>query len=262
MEVLVVFHDSKKLVNRGFLVGPLIPIYGCGSVLIILLLSKYKDEIMVLFVMAIFICTILEYFTSYIMEKMFKLRWWDYSDKKFHINGRVCLDNSFAFGILSVLLVRFVNPFIINILSNISSIVLYIITGIIFVLFIVDMVVSFKIINGFSKVAKSVNKDSTAEITKKVREILLQKGGLYERLVKAFNFEASEKLLKDVATRVTNTVNKAKDAAKETLEKSKKTYQETRKNIEEDYKKTINKLNMQKKEAKKLMDKRIKNLKK
>ena len=255
IEVLFVFYDTKKLVNRGFLVGPLLPIYGCGSLLMAIFLYRYSDQIITLFVMAVFICSILEYFTSYIMEKLFKLRWWDYSDKRFQINGRVCLENAFLFGILGLLMVLFINPFFNNLLDMIPIMILRIVVGIVFVLFLIDLIVSFYVIKKFGNVAKSVNKDNTAEITKKVREYFIKKGGLYARITKAFDFEASERLIKDVASKAINTVNKAKDTA---ISKA----QETKKSIEAEYKKTIEKLNKEIEEAKKLRDKKINNIEK
>ena len=255
IEVLFVFYDTKKLVNRGFLVGPLLPIYGCGSLLMSIFLYRYSDQIITLFVMAVFICSILEYFTSYIMEKLFKLRWWDYSDKRFQINGRVCLENAFLFGILGLLMVLFINPFFNNLLDMIPIMILRIVVGIVFVLFLIDLIVSFYVIKKFGNVAKSVNKDNTAEITKKVREYFIKKGGLYARITKAFDFEASERLIKDVASKAINTVNKAKDTA---ISKA----QETKKSIEAEYKKTIEKLNKEIEEAKKLRDKKINNIEK
>lgn len=221
MEVVVVFFSSKKIVDRGFLIGPICPIYGVGSILIILLLQKYVGDPIVLLVMAVFICSILEYFTSYIMEKLFKARWWDYSDKKFHINGRICLDNCVSFGILGVVMLYFVHPFFSGLLLKLPSLVLSIVASILFVVYIIDNVISLKVITSFKNLAKSIHKDSTAEITKKVREKLIDRGGLYKRLVSAFNFEASEKLLKTIQERVRNTLRKAQESAKETLHKEK-----------------------------------------
>ena len=71
-----------------------------------------------LFALSIIVCSILEYFTSYIMEKLFKVRWWDYSDKKFNINGRICLETMVPFGILGTLIVCYINPFLNNLLMQ------------------------------------------------------------------------------------------------------------------------------------------------
>lgn len=82
IEVLLQFIEKKRLINRGFLIGPYCPIYGFGAVVMTLILDKYQDNLIILFGMSMLICTVLEYLTSYIMEKLFKARWWDYSQKK------------------------------------------------------------------------------------------------------------------------------------------------------------------------------------
>ncbi len=202
LETMFCFYKTKKLVNRGFLIGPVCPIYGIGCAAIIFFLSRYKNDVVTLFVMAAVICTILEYLTSYIMEKLFKARWWDYSDKKFNVNGRVCGENTIAFGLLAVLMVRYINPFVLSILNHLSRIQINSIAIILSVLLFTDCLMSFRIINGFKKTASSVKKDSTEEITKKVREILVKRGGFYKRLVSAFDFEASSKLILDLTTRI------------------------------------------------------------
>ena len=224
MEVIVTLCTTKKLVNRGFLIGPLCPIYGFGCLLIITLLHKYLNDPIILFVMAVVLCSILEYFTSYLMEKLFKARWWDYSNKKFNVNGRICLDNLVAFGALGLLVMYVINPFITNLIGNFSFNLLKIVSLVLLVILLVDMTVSFKVISSFKNVAKSVKKDSTEEITKKVRELLIVKGGLYKRLVSAFNFEASEKLLRERITKVTKKIKTGVDKAKQKIdvEKAKK----------------------------------------
>ena len=136
MEVCVALHDENKLINRGFLIGPYCPIYGVGVLLIMLLLHKYADDPFVLFIMAVLLCSILEYFTGYIMEKLFKARWWDYSHKKFNINGRICLDNLLAFGILGLLVMYVLNPFFISMLSKMNEIIMNIVVCLLLILFV------------------------------------------------------------------------------------------------------------------------------
>ena len=105
MEVCCSIFERKKFVNRGFLLGPYCPIYGCGAILITLLLKGFTNNPIILFIMAILLCGILEYLTSFFMEKIFHLRWWDYSKKKFNINGRVCLDTIIPFGVLGMVII-------------------------------------------------------------------------------------------------------------------------------------------------------------
>ena len=109
VEVSAFLIQDHKFVNRGFFIGPVVPIYGTGGILITLLLTKYQSDPVTLFCMAVVVCSILEYFTSYVMEKLFKTRWWDYSNKKFNINGRICLTNLLFFGLMGLVMVYLVN---------------------------------------------------------------------------------------------------------------------------------------------------------
>ena len=74
MECTLGVIQKHKFVNRGFLIGPYCPIYGCGSLGMIIYLEQYKDNIVTVFLLSVVICSVLEYFTSYIMEKLFKTR--------------------------------------------------------------------------------------------------------------------------------------------------------------------------------------------
>ena len=86
IEVISKLIIDKKFVNRGFLIGPYCPIYGIGCMTMVILLTRYLDDIFTLFIMCILLFSILEYLTSYIMEKLFKARWGDYTHFKFNIN--------------------------------------------------------------------------------------------------------------------------------------------------------------------------------
>ncbi|MGI5893409.1 MAG: putative ABC transporter permease [Candidatus Merdivicinus sp.] len=101
---------QRKLVNRGFLNGPVCPIYGFGAILVIALLQSVSDNLLSLFLSGMVVTTVLEYITSVIMEKLFHMRWWDYSHFRFQINGRVCLLNSLMFGGLSVFMLVVLHP--------------------------------------------------------------------------------------------------------------------------------------------------------
>ena len=84
LENISQFIEYHKLTNRGFFIGPYCPIYGVGATLLHLLLSSYAKDPIVLFLLSIIVCATLEYFTSWLMEKLFKARWWDYSNKKYN----------------------------------------------------------------------------------------------------------------------------------------------------------------------------------
>ena len=110
IEVFWCYLCSKKVVNRGFLCGPVIPIYGLGAILILFCLLRYYEDPIVVFIFGVIITSALEYFTSFLLEKIFHNKWWDYSDRNYNINGRICLQNSFAFGLLSLLIIYAVTP--------------------------------------------------------------------------------------------------------------------------------------------------------
>ena len=186
VEVSAFLIQDHKFVNRGFFIGPVVPIYGTGGILITLLLTKYQSDPVTLFCMAVVVCSILEYFTSYVMEKLFKTRWWDYSNKKFNINGRIFLTNLLFFGLMGLVMVYLVNPFLIDILNKIDPILLKCVVSILLVLFIIDFFVSFSVTSKIKNVGKVVLKDSTEEINAKVKEILIAKGKLTRRITKAF----------------------------------------------------------------------------
>ncbi len=186
IEVINIFLITKKWINRGFLIGPYCPIYGYGSLFIIYFLHSYISNPLVLFLMTIVICSVLEYGTSYIMEKIFKARWWDYSSSKFNLNGRICLVNMILFGIGGCLILYIANPLITYSLSLIPSQILTITAILFFLIFITDNLVSFKVILNFKKVATNIRKDSTEEISKKVKAVLSNRSFLGKRLMNAF----------------------------------------------------------------------------
>lgn len=169
MECTLGVIQKHKFVNRGFLIGPYCPIYGVGVVSVSLLLTKFSNNIILLFLLSTIICGTLEYFTSYIMEKIFHARWWDYSKNKFNINGRVCLQTLVPFGIISVIIISFVNPWILSKLYAIPHNILnYVVIGFLLI-YIIDLSISFNVILRFKNLSKQ-EKDNTEEISKKVRE--------------------------------------------------------------------------------------------
>jgi uncharacterized membrane protein len=186
MEVIISLVKRHKFINRGFLIGPICPIYGIGANLITILLNQYSKEPITLFLMSVIICTTLEYFTSYIMEKIFKNRWWDYSQMKYNINGRVCLECSIPFGIGSCILFYCINPILFYGLNNINISILKIISIILLLILFIDIIISFRVICNLKNISNSIRCDSTEVITKKVKEILTTKDPLHRRLLASF----------------------------------------------------------------------------
>lgn len=190
MEITLQLFEKHKFADRGFLIGPYCPIYGVGALFITFWLTGLKEHPVALFCVAIIICGILEYLTSYVMEKLFHARWWDYSNNKYNINGRICLETIIPFGILGMVLIYIVNPFIFNNLSKINSNILNIIAIIIASIFVIDIGISLKVIlnvrSATKKFDKENPKDNTEEISIKVKEFLRDKSFLNRRLIDAF----------------------------------------------------------------------------
>lgn len=230
MEVTLQLVQKHKFADRGFLIGPYCPIYGCGALLITLFLTKLEEYPLALFSVTILVCGVLEYFTSYIMEKIFHARWWDYSENKFNINGRVCLETIIPFGILGLALIYIVNPFIFDNLARIPESTLNIIAIIIAVIFAIDNLVSFKVISNVRSATKKFDeenpKDNTEEISQKVKEFLKNKSILNRRLVNAFPKltatlkEHSEKIKQKTAEMKEELTNKANEMKEDFTERA------------------------------------------
>lgn len=214
IEVIATYPDTKCFVNRGFLIGPYCPIYGNCAIAMILLLHNVTNPIL-LFILSIIICSVGEYVTSYVMEKLFHARWWDYTKNKFNINGRICLVNSLAFGVLGFLLIKFVNPFVVGLITKLSPTMMNILFYTILMLFLIDNVISFKVIFKIKNMSvKYVHLDNTKEITEKVKKILSD-NVLAKRVFKAFpnirfkfNLKEKMKVLKDKAVSIKNNYKK------------------------------------------------------
>ena len=113
--------SAHKFVNRGFLHGPLCPVYGFGGVVILMLPPSLYATWIPLFFASMILCTTVEYFVSWLMEKLFHTRWWDYSHYKIQLNGRICLLNSILFGFLGVVVIHFVYPLMTDLLNSLGQ---------------------------------------------------------------------------------------------------------------------------------------------
>jgi uncharacterized membrane protein len=109
-EVVYCSVPANRFVNRGFLYGPYLPIYGFGAIAVILSLEPFFDKPYLVFIFGMIVTSVLEYFTSWLLEKFFNTKLWDYSRYKFNINGRVCLLNSTLFALLCLIVVYVVHP--------------------------------------------------------------------------------------------------------------------------------------------------------
>lgn len=151
-ETLICSVSAKKFINRGFLNGPYCPIYGFGALFDIFILGRINN-VFLLFILGVIITCSLEYLTSYLMEKLFHARWWDYSERKFNINGRVCLLGAVVFGLFSVILIKLIHPAIKYCTDLLPNTAIYTIAIIFSVGFITDIIIT---VSGFSDFNKKI----------------------------------------------------------------------------------------------------------
>lgn len=152
------FISQHKFINRGYLYGPLCPIYGFGAVINILLFGKIEG-IVDIFVVTAISSAIIEYFTSYVMEKLFHARWWDYSNFPLNINGRICFYGCVLFGIGNVVIIYFIQPILMPNIMKINDSIKIWISFFIAVLFITDVIVSTCELNNLKMKIVNINKN-------------------------------------------------------------------------------------------------------
>lgn len=170
MESIVRSISEKKLINTGFLVGPMCPIYGIGAIIMMLFLDRFENNIPLLFIVSIVVLTIWEYLVGVLLETIFKTKYWDYSDQKFNFQGRVCLTNSICWGILGVLFVKGIHPAIIKLLEKVDIHILHYVIFIITIVAIVDTIVSIIKLKNI-KVTLEKIEELNKEIKEKLKEV-------------------------------------------------------------------------------------------
>jgi len=119
----VIYAGAKQgiFVNRGFLNGPLCPIYGCGVLTVLIILLPLRENLAILFVGSVLLTSVLELVTGFLMEKFFHQRWWDYTDEPFNIGGYICLRFSLLWGAACVLIVDVIHPLILRVMQVIPD---------------------------------------------------------------------------------------------------------------------------------------------
>ena len=135
---------AKQLINLGFLNGPLCPVYGFGALIVLFFLYGASQNIIALFLSGSVLTCSVEYITSYMLEKAFHARWWDYSKHRFHLHGRVCLLGAVVFGAFSVLLVLYIHPAVEALTLQITDDVVMMVSIILFSFLSVDLLVTIK----------------------------------------------------------------------------------------------------------------------
>ncbi|HAE60833.1 MAG TPA: hypothetical protein DCG38_00615 [Eubacteriaceae bacterium] len=188
-EVIYAFIYHKRFINRGFLYGPLCPIYGTGMAFLLLIFDSLKengifnlyDSYIGIFIFIFFFSSVVEYLVGMILDKMFHTRWWDYSERKYNLNGFICLRFSIMWGIGGIFVIKAVHPlvegFIDMIPLNIGEIVISILVAYILIdiVFTVKAMVDYKVI---IEKMQHLSKDITENILENIEE-LEEKGLLF-----------------------------------------------------------------------------------
>ena len=203
---------DRRFVNRGFLNGPYCPIYGSGALLDVLVLGRIENPFL-LFILGVLVTCSLEYLTSYVIEKLFKARWWDYSDKPFNIHGYVCLKFSIYWGLACTFIMDVLHPIIYKGITLMPHIVGMILICIIMTVFFVDCGITVATILKFNKRLKVM--DEMAERIHKLSDEIGE--NIYENVTeiveKSGEFQETHAELLD---KLAETTGAAKDKIAET----------------------------------------------
>ncbi|MDO5131993.1 MAG: putative ABC transporter permease [Eubacteriales bacterium] len=189
MEVILKYRQYHRFINRGFLTGPLLPIYGGGAVLITVIignLTGFESGIVMTFALSFVICGAVEYFTSLILEKIFHARWWDYSQKPMNLQGRIWIGNLILFGLAGVGIMYIFNPAIYKVFGAFSLRTREAVLSFLLLVFAADCVVSYFVLKLVKVGIDSSEADNTEEISKEVRHILTSKSYFYSRFADAY----------------------------------------------------------------------------
>ena len=158
--------NTGKFVNRGFLNGPYCPIYGCGVVIVVAVLTPLKENLIILFIGSFLLTSTLEFITGFLLENVFHNKWWDYSNLPFNIKGYVCLKFSIYWGLACTFVMDVIHPIIYKFITIIPHILGIVLISLFMGVFTVDVVITVSTILKFNKRLKSMD-----EIAKRIHSI-------------------------------------------------------------------------------------------
>jgi uncharacterized membrane protein len=189
MEVILKYRQFHRFINRGFLTGPWLPIYGFGAVLITLgvnAIAGVEHSVGTTFLISFFLCGTVEYVASWIMEKRFHARWWDYSQKPMNLNGRVWIGNLILFGLAGVAVDNLANPVLLKLFNSINLRVRTVIACFLLVVICADYLVTHFVLKLVKTGVETSEADNTEEISKEVRLLLSDRNYFYKRFADAY----------------------------------------------------------------------------
>lgn len=202
-EVIFAAFKQHRFVNRGFLNGPICPIYGVGVTLVIACLEAFQSNLLLLYISSVILVTVLEGVTGWAMDKLFHNKWWDYSKLPFNIGGYVCLLFSLIWGVACVFIVYFVHPLIHHVLSLIPHTAGIALIAILGIALLSDMIVTTSAIVKFNQYLELLK-----HITDELHAISNQIGAeLYQNVMHVLDMqESSRQKLDDVKLEVSEEI--------------------------------------------------------
>jgi len=220
MEVVYATYRTGKFINRGFLNGPVCPIYGTGIVIVLLVLTPVKDNPLILFFCSIILTTLLELVTGFVLERFFNTKWWDYSVQKYNFKGYICVKFSFIWGIACLIVIDIlhvgINDLLMMIPVKLGTILIYIFGFIIFT----DLIITILQMANIKRISKEVNELSVlahkpsdsfgkvlSDITKKTLDSLEK---LKQKMAKTRIAKAFPNILQNINSKITELKEKNK----------------------------------------------------
>lgn len=169
VEVGYAYKHQRKFVNRGFLHGPLCPIYGAAVLSVVLTLSNFHYNLFIMLIIATLMTSFIEYFTGFILEKLFKTKYWDYTEDPLNLHGRICLSFSIMWGIVSLLIVRIVHPIVMSAVSIVPEGIRIEFSILIFILLLIDFISTLNSLINFKEFIYGIQLDGNSFNTIRIR---------------------------------------------------------------------------------------------
>ena len=233
-EVAYATTKQRKFVNRGFLNGPICPIYGVGVTVVVYFLTPYKDNLILLYALSTVLVTVLEGLTGYLMDKIFHHKWWDYTNQPLNIGGYVCLIFSLVWGVACVLIVRVIHPVIHKILTFIPHTLGLIMLAVLEICIFVDLYVTaagiLKLnhqLEAMAKIAAELHEISD-KLGENIHEGMMDTMEATEERRKKLEAatEGSRRKLSEGRTRIGGTADEARQQLQARSEELRKKYEE------------------------------------
>ena len=232
LEVIFAAATTGQLVNRGFLNGPVCPIYGFGMVIVLFTLTPLQDSVLLLYIGGVILPSALELVGGWALYKLYHTRWWDYSDFPFNIGGYICLEFSLLWGVGTLVVMRIVHPVVAGLVDMVPPFVGFVVMCVLYAVYAADVVVTAFAASGLAKTLDAMEQlaDSIHAVSDAMTQLLgtttlnadkkLDEGRLQFKLAAAEATEAARRASEDARLNAAEAANAARLAAKGTAERA------------------------------------------